>query len=65
MHKTFRKFSGKTYLLNEFSYFGISKSDAVKRKAVWKKSVVGARLVKKANGKYVYYTGNFTETKMK
>ena len=53
MHKTFREFNGKTYLLDEFSYFGISKSDAVKRKAMWKKSGLGARLITKANGKYV------------
>ena len=56
MHKTFREFNGKTYLLDEFSYFGISKSDAEKRKAMWKKSGLGARLIKKANGKYVVYS---------
>jgi histone acetyltransferase (RNA polymerase elongator complex component) len=55
MHKTFREFKGKTFMLDEFSYFGISKSDAKKRKAIWKKSGVGARLIKKANSKYVVY----------
>jgi hypothetical protein len=55
MHKTFREFNGKTFMLDEFSYFGISKSDAEKRKAIWKKSGLGARSVKKANGKYVVY----------
>lgn len=55
MHKTFREFNGKTFMLDEFSYFGINKSDAEKRKALWKKSGYGARLVKKANGKYVVY----------
>jgi histone acetyltransferase (RNA polymerase elongator complex component) len=55
MHKTFREFNGKTFMLDEFSYFGISKSDAEKRKEIWKKSGLGARLVKKANGKYVVY----------
>jgi hypothetical protein len=55
MHKTFREFNGKTYLLDEFSYFGISKSEAEKRKVMWKKSDLGARCVKKANGKYVVY----------
>jgi hypothetical protein len=55
MHKAFRVFNGKTFMLDEFSYFGISKSDAEKRKATWKKSGLGARLVKKANGKYVVY----------
>jgi histone acetyltransferase (RNA polymerase elongator complex component) len=55
MHKTFREFNGKTFMLDEFSYFGISKSDAEKRKALWKNSGYGARLVKKANGKYVVY----------
>jgi hypothetical protein len=55
MHKTFRKFNGKTYILDEFSYSGISKSDAEIRKAMWKNSGLGARLEKKANGKYVVY----------
>jgi len=35
MHKTFREFNGKTYMLDEFSYFGINKSDAEKRKAIY------------------------------
>jgi hypothetical protein len=64
MHKTFREFNGKTYLLDEFSYFGISKSAAEKRKAMWKKSGLGARCIKKANGKYVVYreySGNKNE----
>ena len=64
MHKTLREFNGKTFMLYEFSYSGISKPDAEKRKAIWKKSGFGARLVKKANGKYVV-TGNTTETRMK
>jgi histone acetyltransferase (RNA polymerase elongator complex component) len=55
MQKTFREFNGKTFMLDELSYFGISKSDAEKRKAIWKKSGFGVRLVKKANGKYVVY----------
>jgi hypothetical protein len=55
MHKTFKEFNGKTFMLDESSYFGISKSDAEKLKAIWKKSGLGARLVKKANGKYVVY----------
>jgi hypothetical protein len=55
MHKTFREFNGKTYLLDEFSYFGISKAEAEKRKAMWKKSGLGVRSIKKANGKYVVY----------
>ena len=57
MHKTFRVFTGKTYLLNEVSYFGINRSDAEKRKAMWKESGLGARLVKKANNKYAVYLG--------
>ena len=55
MHKTFREFNGKIYLLDEFSYFGIGKPDTEERKIMWKKSGLGARLVKKANGKYVVY----------
>ena len=42
-------------MLDEFSYFGISKADAEKRKAMWKKSGLNARCVKKAKGKYVVY----------
>ena len=45
----------KHFMLDEFSYFGISKADAEKRKAMWKKSGLGARCIKKANGKYVIY----------
>jgi hypothetical protein len=55
MHKTFREFNGKTFMLDEFSYFGISKAEAEKRKAMWKKSGLNAKCVKKANGKYVVY----------
>jgi hypothetical protein len=55
MQKTFRKFNGKTYMLDELSYSGLDKSDAEKRKAMIKKSGLGARCVKKANGKYVIY----------
>ena len=55
MHKTFREFNGKTFILDEFSYFGLSKSDSDNRKAMWKKSGLGARCIKKANGKYVVY----------
>ena len=55
MHKTYRKFNKKTYILDELSYFGLSESDAEKRKAMWKKSKLGARLIKKANGKFVVY----------
>jgi len=42
-------------MLDEFSYFGISKSDAEGRKALWKKSGLKARCIKKANGKFVVY----------
>jgi len=55
MHKTFREFNGKMYMLDEMSYFGLDKPDAEKRKAMIKKSGLGARCVKKANGKYVVY----------
>jgi hypothetical protein len=55
MYKTFREFNGKTFILDEFSYFGISKSEAEKRKAMWKKRGLCARCVKKANSKYVVY----------
>jgi len=48
MHKTFRNFNGKTYMLDELSYFGLDKSDA-------EKSGLGVRCIKKANGKYVIY----------
>ena len=55
MHKTFREFNGKTFMIDELSYFGLSKSDAEKRKAMWKKSGLGVRCIKKANGKYIVY----------
>ena len=55
MQKTYREFSGKTYMLDELSYFGLSKSDAEKRKAMWKQNGLCARYIKNANGKYVLY----------
>ena len=55
MLKTYREFNKKTYILDELSYFGLRKSDAVKRKIMWKKSGLGARCSKNANGKYVLY----------
>lgn len=55
MHKTFREFNGKTYMLDEFSYSGVSKDEAEKRKDMWKKSGLSSRCVKKANGKFVIY----------
>jgi hypothetical protein len=64
MHKTFREFNGKTYMLDEFSYFGISKAYAEKRKAIGKKSGFGARCIIKANGKYVVYL-NITEIRLR
>lgn len=42
-------------MLDEFSYSGICKSDAEKRKSMWKKNGLGARCIKKTNGKYVVY----------
>jgi hypothetical protein len=42
-------------MLDELSYFWLEKSDAEKRKKMWKKSGLGARCIKKANGKYVVY----------
>ncbi len=55
MHKTFREFNGKMYMLDELSYFGLEKSDAENRKALIIKSGLGVRCVKKANGKYIIY----------
>jgi len=55
MHKTFRQFNGKTCMLDELSYSGLEKSDTEKRKAMIKKSGLGARCIKKASGKYVVY----------
>ncbi len=54
MQKTFRKFNGKTYMLDEFSYLGLSESVAEKRKAMLKKNRLRVRCIKKANGKYWY-----------
>jgi hypothetical protein len=55
MQKTFRKFNGKIYMLDELSYFGLDKTDADKRKSMIKKSGLGVRCIKKASGKYVIY----------
>ena len=55
MLKTYREFNKKTYMLDELSYFGLSKSDAEKRKEMWKKNGLGARCIKNAIGKYVLY----------
>jgi hypothetical protein len=43
MHKIFREFNGKTFILDKFSYFGFSKPDAENRRAMWKKSGLRAR----------------------
>lgn len=64
MHKTFRQFNGKTFMLDEFTYSGISKAEAEKRKAMWKKNGLSARCIKKANGRFVVYReyqGNMEE----
>jgi hypothetical protein len=55
MHKTFREFNGKTFILDEFSYLELSKSDAENRKTMRKKSGLRARCIKETNGKYVVY----------
>lgn len=47
MQKTFRKFNGNIYILDEFSYFGLSKSVAEKRKTTLKKGGLGVRYIKK------------------
>jgi hypothetical protein len=59
MQKTFRKFNGKTYMLDEFSYLGLSESVAEKRKAMLKKNGLRVKCIKKANGKYVIYREYF------
>jgi hypothetical protein len=63
MRKTFREFNGKMYMLDELSYFWLIKSDAEKRKIMLKKSGLGVRCIKKANGKLVYreYLGDINE----
>nr|WP_268767860.1 hypothetical protein [Methanosarcina mazei] len=40
-------------MLDELSYSGLDKSDAEKRKSMIKKSEIGVRCIKKANGKYI------------
>jgi len=47
MNKTYRVFNGKTYMIDELSYFGLSKSDAEKRKTMWKENGLGARCIKR------------------
>jgi hypothetical protein len=53
--QNFQIINDNVFMLDEFSYFGISKADAEKRKAMWKKSGLNARCAKKANEKYVVY----------
>lgn len=55
MHETYIEFNGKTYMFDELSYFGLEKSDAKKRKAMWENSGLEVRCVKGVNGKYVIY----------
>jgi len=55
MLETYHEFNEKTYILDELSYFGLSKSDAEKRKDMWQKNGLGARCIKQADGKYVLY----------
>jgi hypothetical protein len=38
IHKTYRKLNIKIFMLNEFGYFGIRKSDTGERKEMWKKN---------------------------
>jgi hypothetical protein len=45
----------KPTFLMSLANFGLSKSGAEKRKTMWKKSGLGVRCIKKANGKYVVY----------
>jgi hypothetical protein len=47
MNETYKVFNGKTYMIDELSYFGLSKSDAEKRKTMWKENGLGARCIKR------------------
>ena len=55
MLETYREFNEKTYMIDEFTYFGLEKSDAEKRKIMWKQNGLKARCIKKTMGKYVIY----------
>jgi len=55
MLETYREFNEKTYMIDEFTYFGLEKSDAEKRKDMWKQNGHKARCIKNAIGKYVIY----------
>jgi len=55
MFKIYREFSGKTYMLDDLSYFGLEKSDAEKRKDMWKQNGLKARCIKNTMGKYIIY----------
>ncbi|MCK9576548.1 MAG: hypothetical protein M0R51_11550 [Clostridia bacterium] len=53
--ETYRKFNGVQFILDELSTFGMSKTDAEKRKAMWKKSGYRVRAVKNSKGKFIIY----------
>lgn len=55
MHETYIEFNDKIYMLDELSYFGLEKFDAVKRKAMWEKSGYEVRCIKRSSGKYIIY----------
>ncbi len=55
MPENYIELNDKTYMLDELSYFGLEKSDAMKRKAMWEKSGYKVRCIKSSNGKYIIY----------
>ena len=42
-------------MLDDLSHFGLEKSDAEKRKDMWKQNGLKARCIKNTNGKYIIY----------
>lgn len=52
---TYKKIGGVQYILDEFSELGLSKSNAEKRKAMWKKSGYKVRAIKNSEGTFIIY----------
>ncbi len=55
MPENYIELNDKTYMLDELSYFGLEKSDAMKRRAMWEKSGYEVRCIKSSSGKYIIY----------
>lgn len=53
--ETYKKIDGVQFMLDELSSNGLSKTDATKRKNMWKSNGYKVRLVKNDKCKYIVY----------